>query len=591
VSSPSIIDPWNSLTYIKYSLATSISHGGGITFQYNRKLQNEIISKEEPARFQSLMTGGFLKRVTNFKAPFSSHIHLYNPEKGVNEDKALVTAPLSLFNTAHFVQHRHHVAAGIPFLTGKVSAGDGSHGCFLGIKTEPTPSTNDYGAVTFGLETSAFGKTGPDGHTHNVFATSASNNLFLTAGKIDKVVAQIFEDNKQLKEKRGSLRVDLTHSKDAKWILATDDDMRLKRHAVGMLLGMDDAVSEEQYQQIFSSYRDFFNDKVFKYHGAPRNWQDFNKLCESAQAQITKAKDEQGSIDETKPRSLSDSSSGSTSSEGSNEEKESKNSVASSDSETARSISQNSPSTATPTVPHQRENLVPHETFKISSYGELLHLTLQSELELTIYEQLGGGEDHRNEQELYQRLVREMPRKLVQKEDANFESCYAKILKISDTKIRMYLLQDLIRICAKTKEVKHSQQDEIKNPLGELLRLANNSQWDTQGKKCGISFFPSKTPTAILDIRKFNPGKDTYENLISKIHSQMQSKWSTFGRSEQTKAYYELIMSAYFVLRRSHIDKAAIASAIEEITRNFSKQFQLDSSTSVSAPSSTLPLA
>jgi hypothetical protein len=63
-------------------LAASISHGGGITFHYNRKLQDEIIPKEKPARFQSLMTGGFLKRVANFKAPVSSHIHLYNPERG-----------------------------------------------------------------------------------------------------------------------------------------------------------------------------------------------------------------------------------------------------------------------------------------------------------------------------------------------------------------------------------------------------------------------------------------------------------------------------------------------------------------------------
>ncbi len=67
--------------------------------------------------------------------------------------------------------------------------------------------------------------------------------------------------------------------------------------------------------------------------------------------------------------------------------------------------------------------------------------------------------------------------------------------------------------------------------------------------------------------------QEAYNQLVTKIESQLQKSSSSLGRSEQTKAYYELIVTVSKIYIPGR--KKALSNALDLIIPEFKKQFNL----------------
>jgi hypothetical protein len=243
---------WATQSKYPYSLATTLAHGSGITFNYNQELQDKLCPD------QSVLKTQVLKGVDFNSTMVSTHQHIYDYE----EDR-VIDAKTGIQNIKNFKslispsdridseQVRINFGEGVPFLNGMISTGGGyfkrSFGAWLCVGSNPTPSRS--GAFTMGLETSAILTKSLTGHIH-LTGSASDTNLFLTGPKVNVLIPLLLKDGPIPKAKRDSLCVHLDAQSEELEILKMGD-FELKKYAVGMLLGMDRAVNDKEYKDIF----------------------------------------------------------------------------------------------------------------------------------------------------------------------------------------------------------------------------------------------------------------------------------------------------------------------------------------------------
>ena len=250
---------WATQTQYPYSLATALAHGSGITFNYEQKLQDNLCPG------QSVLKTLVLKGVDFNSTGASTHKHTYDyTQQRVVDDKhsfkltSAITPEVgkvlfALNDQIDAEQVRISFGDGVPFINGMISTGESSFlktsfGAWLCFESAPTPSRR-VGAFTMGLETSEVLTYSLTGHLH-LTGSASKTNIFLTGPKVDALIPLLLKDGPTPKSKRDSLHVSLDAQSEGLEILKMGD-FELKKYAVGMLLGMDRAVNNKEYEDIF----------------------------------------------------------------------------------------------------------------------------------------------------------------------------------------------------------------------------------------------------------------------------------------------------------------------------------------------------